>query len=108
MTTVKDVVHTPGPWFIGAQNDGLFIIDKPPRPSTDDPVHDAQVAVIAHVYYGNPADLHADANARLIATAPEMLQALRNLVAYSECSINDADIWNAARAAIAKAEGRHE
>lgn len=36
----------------------------------------------------------------------EMLDALKNLVAYSECSVNDADIWKAARAAIAKAEGK--
>lgn len=36
-------------WYLGAQNDGLFIIDQPPRPSTDDEVHDRGVNVIAAV-----------------------------------------------------------
>lgn len=29
-------------WHLGAMNDGLFIIDAPPRPSTDDIVHDRE------------------------------------------------------------------
>lgn len=65
--------HTTGPWFVGAQNDGLHIINEPPRPSTDYPRHDAQVAAIAHVYHGDSAE----ANARLIALAPEMLVILK-------------------------------
>jgi len=28
------------PWYLGSMNDGLFIIDMPPRPSTDDQFHD--------------------------------------------------------------------
>jgi len=27
-------------WYLGAMNDGLFIIDVPPRPSTDDLHHE--------------------------------------------------------------------
>jgi len=27
-------------WYLGSLNDGLFIIDAPPRPSTDDSWHD--------------------------------------------------------------------
>jgi len=27
-------------WYLGAMNDGLFIINAPPRPSTDDIWHD--------------------------------------------------------------------
>lgn len=27
-------------WYLGSMNDGLFIIDAKPRPSTDDQVHD--------------------------------------------------------------------
>lgn len=27
-------------WYLGSQNDGLFIIDTPPRPSNDDAIHD--------------------------------------------------------------------
>lgn len=27
-------------WYLGSKNDGLFIIDEPPRPSNDDVWHD--------------------------------------------------------------------
>jgi hypothetical protein len=37
-----DVVRPPraGDWYLAAMNDGLFIIDQPPRPSNDHPWHD--------------------------------------------------------------------
>lgn len=28
-------------WYLASKNDGLFIIDAPPRPSNDDQNHDA-------------------------------------------------------------------
>ena len=46
------------------------------------------------------------ADAHLIAAAPEMYEALRDLIAVKPNS--DAPEWVAARAAIAKAEGRTE
>lgn len=33
-------------WYVGAMNDGLFVIDAPPRPSTDD-ITEQSVNVIA-------------------------------------------------------------
>jgi hypothetical protein len=27
-------------WYLGSMNDGLFIINTPPRPSTDDQFHE--------------------------------------------------------------------
>ena len=33
-------------WYVGSMNDGCFIINKPPRPSHDYPVHDADVKCI--------------------------------------------------------------
>ena len=33
-------------WYVGSMNDGCFIINKPPRPSHDYPVHDAEVKCI--------------------------------------------------------------
>lgn len=45
-TLLKEVdasIHTASPsnrWYLGSMNDGLFIIDMPPRPSTDDIWHD--------------------------------------------------------------------
>lgn len=65
---------TKGPWYVGAQNDAMFVIDQPPRPSNDDinPNHD--VNVLAKVYDGP----HGEANARLIAAAPDLLAALKS------------------------------
>lgn len=36
-------------WYLGAQNDGLFIIDRSPATSNDHPIHDAPVTVISPV-----------------------------------------------------------
>lgn len=62
--------HTPGPWYVGAQNDGLFVIDRPPRQSTDDITEGRDVGVVA-------ARILHIGNARLIASAPDLLAAAR-------------------------------
>lgn len=42
---------TTRPWYVGAQNDGLFLIaGKPPAKDNDYPVHDANRTVIAKFY----------------------------------------------------------
>ena len=46
---------------------------------------------------------HAEPIAKLIAAAPELLSALKAVIAISD---RKHDAWDAARAAIAKAEGR--
>ena len=89
--------HTPGPWtFYDDSNDGktnrieIVAIGK----------------TIAHIYHSVPAkDLP---NARLIAAAPELLEALEAICDEFD---NDDDFsarqiaWHAGRAAIAKAKG---
>lgn len=61
--------HTPGPWHVGAQNDMLYVIaGEPPAMSNDFPNHEANRIVV-----GSASTI---ANARLIAAAPEMLEAL--------------------------------
>ncbi len=50
-----------------------------------------------------PAEGSEQANARLIAAAPELLEALREVVRISDRKHN---AWDKAKAAIAKAEGR--
>lgn len=97
--------HTPGPWI--ASKSGCGIVR-------------AGEVLIAIAYDGQrPHEREVsgtnkqieDANAYLIAAAPELLQALRDILAYSGID-PDADTRmglrevNAARAAIAKAEGR--
>lgn len=94
--TAKQARHTPGPWII----DGSYI-ETPQRN-------------IARIGGRDPED---QANARLIAVAPDLLVCLRRLVEWDEyCEANadcgltesqlrqDAEQW--ARTAIAKAEGR--
>lgn len=76
------VQHTPGPWYVGAQNDGLYIISgKPPAAGNDFPRHDADRNVLAKVYDpidGNPS---GDKDAELMAAAPELLHALKEIIA---------------------------
>lgn len=83
--------HTPGPWryapvgeygamvHFGVNNGGFHLHKETPN---------------------------GTANARLMATSPRLLAALKALVEQSECSINNVPIWNEARAAILEAEGQ--
>lgn len=94
--------HTPGPWAF--------------RPSESDSnlfqVLDAQGVVIGFVFRGDRAATRAvcEANARLIAAAPDLLQELRNIanadtVEWDDRSEFEAWAKSRARAAIAKVEG---
>jgi hypothetical protein len=103
--------HTPGPWSVGEDNvgDGCNI-------------RDANGNRVAHTATSrnhgtekiDPAE--AKANARLIAAAPDLLKALKELLDASEASPDDlpaheyesivADAHNRARAALSRAEGK--
>ena len=100
MTADTNTAHTPGPWEITTEATRLFV-----RPE-----HGAG-AVCGINRDGQPdngqtatSEAIADANARLIAAAPALLEALRQFVRVgvpgpgSQCQI-------AARAAIAQATG---
>lgn len=81
--------HTPAPWGIRARA-GARIIDSP----------SGYVARIARS--GN-----AEANAFLIAAAPDLLVSARRLLdSIDEIALTDEDARQALIAAIAKAEGR--
>lgn len=86
--------HTPGPWRVGpTHKDDSFAIH-------------AQTASVVHCKPFSSSHKSAEANARLIAAAPDLLAALISLVRASDGhhgSIRERDI---ARAAIAKAEGK--
>ncbi len=89
--------HPPGPWVWNGKD----------MPFAD--IEDARGNVIAGMVYngGHPQVASRDemlANARLIAAAPELLDALRLVLAH-DGALTGAD-WTAIRAAIAKAEGR--
>jgi hypothetical protein len=89
--------HTPGPWKVASG-----FIQAPRRDTSKQ--HDIDVARVqldSGLYAGE-----FDANARLIAAAPDLLEALRNAVNAHMADRDDGAIpeWvHEARAAIAKA-----
>lgn len=95
---MSEAEHTRGPWRIGRA--GSVVAEVPPEGGvrgTDDPS-----------YYGGYliGETITEANARLIAAAPEMLEALENLE-NDDCHI-PSHAWVLVRDAIAKATGKEE
>lgn len=85
--------HTPGPW----RRVDCYIYGGPP--GTGSHVADASP-------FGPMADAGvADANARLIAAAPDLLAALEALMHTTEDDLHYLDVCQRARAAIRKARG---
>jgi hypothetical protein len=88
--------HTDGPWTADKDRSGHWLVCDPYG-------HTAQV-------FGDDAE--AGANARLIAAAPELLEALRGLLANAPAPKRIKDDFSyilyleAARTALAKAEGK--
>lgn len=86
--------HTPSPWTFVQSGTGDF------------PIWNVRIGTRGLITLPATAGMETmDADARLIAAAPELLEALKEIVAQS-----DADEWNGvstskARAAIAKATG---
>jgi hypothetical protein len=82
--------HTPGPWTRGTLGDGGRV-----NVYADDTMN----LRICRVDSGQDIGMDAMSNARLIAAAPELLEALQNLIAVGF----SASSMDKARAAIAKA-----
>lgn len=83
--------HTPGPWETSHDgHGGIYVGDKNGR----------QVGFVS-------LRSEQEANARLIAAAPELLEALRDLLADYDGSIEPGEsaLIDKARAAIAKVKG---
>jgi hypothetical protein len=96
---MKTHTHTQGPWHpvtLGASPDHAWAIDS-------------ELVEIARLPEWPDNQAEAEANARLIAAAPEMLAALESMLKWSgsDDSIVGPEIAvrNYARAAIAKAKG---
>ena len=100
--------HTPGPWAVTTVGSCHGI-----HPAASDNERDDICRVAPHNYHPNgwqAAKGEAEANARLIAAAPDLLAALRALVGEADLGEIDHDdetrrLLDAARAAIAKAIG---
>lgn len=98
---MPETKHSPGPWqdcehSSDDKHDGHLIVDA----------FGYNVANIWHRQFAAPADRIAeqDSNARLIAAAPELLEALKGFL-HADPDVFRAELA-AALAAIAKAEGR--
>lgn len=88
--------YTPGPWEANRHGDHWQI--------------DAAMDAVATTHFCYAQE--REANARLIAAAPDMLAALKAALAIAPVNADDGDdpeqseAWAAVRGAIAKAEGR--
>jgi len=85
--------HTPGPWRY--EEFGPNVIIK----ATKNPM----LSVVHSLYHESREQM--EANADLIAAAPELLEALEALVLDESKEYIPTRLWDAARAAIAKAKG---
>jgi len=90
--------HTPGPWHVGVKQAEKIIYDA-----------SGWAVANATVYHG---ENDAKANARLIAAAPDLLEALKTLQSMASTFPNELhkdhpDVV-AARAAIARATGDNQ
>ncbi len=101
--------HTPGAWrSYKVENRNCFevvTVDINPLMSPDCKTPKAHIcSVYAQHFDGCGATLQeAEANARLIAAAPELLEALRNLMSVTD---ENHPRWKEAAAIIAKAGGK--
>lgn len=90
---MSEVKHTPGPWELGyLDHAGQRVVRQ----------EHIEVCTCWHHSVGS-IEREMEANARLIAAAPELLEALKLVVTRCGPKSRDGAL---ARAAIAKAEGR--
>lgn len=104
--------HTPGPWLAKYDVNGFYEISgeavATPIPTASGVKTFMLQTRVAFTYEEGEID---EANARLIASAPELLEALRGLLdahAVPSSICKERPAYDAARAAIAKAEGKHD
>ena len=90
------IAHTPTPWFVGAQNDALYVISgRAPSLNNDDPWHDAPREPVAMVY----GDKDAAHIVRCVNAHDELVAALKEIAGKGD-SVNQ--FARIARAALAK------
>jgi len=97
------MAHTPGPWRIDTTNgDDMNIVGHPRHPCTRYGVEgEWDVATVEDLHEDHKAEMIA--NARLIATAPDLLAALKYARRFLRSEDHDVAYIDST---IAKAEGR--
>lgn len=100
--------HTPGPWLVEFYPDGGYDCMSSAYKVT--PVHGLPLALLDTQYYRPGEDVWetrhlphatAEANARLMAAAPDLLAALEEIAGF----LQPGRLLNIAHAALAKARG---
>lgn len=109
--TGKHTAHTPGPWDYVPSNEhhGPYVTTEHGS-TVCDCYCMSNPSGLSVRNGGNSKPIHhmhemADANARLIAAAPELLEALKAAKRYLAFQAPD-NVWSLVADAIAKAEGR--
>lgn len=107
------IAYTPGPWKI-VERETFADNSVYPRYIVGGP-DELDVCYLESLYAANsstPGSVRREADARLIAAAPELLGAVVELLELRECGFNsvvhpkgELNVVHAARAAIAKATG---
>jgi hypothetical protein len=92
--------HTPGPWRVCRYWAGWFVT----APDENGASNEQTIAEFREVQHGCLFTHRAEQDARLFAAAPDLLAALRNILASGVRL--DSKVDAAAYAAIAKAEGQ--
>lgn len=90
--------HTPGPWLIGKRSPGGYSLINADG-------WQSLARVVTVMEGDNRPFAEGVANARLIAAAPDLLEALKELLDQDEHGEDEIWVRNKARAAIAKATG---
>jgi hypothetical protein len=108
---MKNTTHTPGPWIVRESSTVIETANTHPQSKyPDGKAKIAEVLPLSQTITGwGPAvpvwDAETDANARLIAAAPELLESLKdleNILSCKPCSCDEQRLLMLARAAITK------
>ena len=96
--------HTPGPWSVEDPIEGELSIVEANKPT-----HEWKFIATVYLREGNDPDEfpHAvsEANARLIAAAPDLLQAIEDVVESWDSDQYESPLGRKVREAMAKAKG---
>ena len=99
--------HTPGPWRVIIDDDGNPLSGRPSVQASDE--LDCAIVhwdgFVQEYWRSARGDKEIQANARLIAAAPDLLEALEGVVRVAD---RDTPEFAAARAAIARATGEKD
>lgn len=102
---MSETKHTPGPWSVNECH--VYRYDD----EYDETICDTSGAPTEAAFMSDVPD-RAEANARLIAAAPELLEACKRLMGRafvgSHTPREQDPLWKLAHAAIAKAEGKDQ